>query len=222
MEFTDEHIKGLIDSSKPEAKPTVPSWESFAGDVRKQNFFAFGLHFNIYTVSLSLAILVLFLFFLFGGSQPDTNIEPDSNSEVLQQLLPESVLENRIDSLKQDAPENRTEKTVKESDVNEELPVHKSTNCTQMLPKKEKQLVKNNDSEQQKIQTAVPRDTEMSDTESSAPNELPKAEAEQQTNNADNEAAPNKIKGNKRIVYQTDTVIETDTVVEKKWKRKKK
>lgn len=201
MELSDKKIKDILNSDTEEI--TVPAWDSFAGNVRKQNFMQFGLrHFNIYSI-------IIFAF-LGSGLTYLAISNLNTNSNTIDEPLIENIIQTPIEDLsntidestqltKVDATKDVEVKSVEKKENKEILPIKTSIERPKEQPKIEENV------EPEEIVDNTPVILEDSINENIDTPEI---------------ARPT-YKGKTVILFETDTVIEFDTVVvDKKIKKR--
>ncbi len=198
MDFEDKHIKDILSNASLK-EVSVPAWSKMSGSVRKQNFLTFGLtHFNIYLLS----ILLVFLFFglcTFINFNKDVTIETQNTNQYKHQ----TPLNNTTNTIFIDADTSvliEQDDNINNIQHTEKQNVNAHVKSTKKVEKVKVDNVKHieNTNINESIETS----------QQSAP-ELETKEVE-------------KPKGKTIIVYETDTVINYDTLfLDKKKKRRK-
>lgn len=222
MQLTDENIRSVLASSKEEATVSAPEWNTLSSNVRKQNFFKFGLaHFNIYVLAAALFISGGAIFYAITGEVSDS--PQTQNIETNHKL--EQEVNNHADKSNIETSHTTTTKgntTESEDFIDKSIPEHKSSS-----------LINENTSlptNQPKQNTATPligkKGIDKSSTISSQPEAGDEMNNRNQNLSAEEEKTniqPNKkqISGTKKIIFATDTVVEVDTVTVTKKKRRR-
>lgn len=222
MQLTDDNIRSVLASNKEEATVSAPGWNTISSNVRKQNFFKFGLaHLNIYMLAA--------VFFISGGtifyastkkvSDPHQtqNIETNhkleqelnnnadkSNLETSQTIIIEEGTLEAEDYLNLSSPEDNSSSS---KDENTSLPLTQAKQNTATSPKSKKNIEKVN---------ATSSQPEIGEEENNI-DEVLSTEEEKTTT----QPYKKQISGTKKIIFATDTVVEVDTVTVTKKKRRR-
>jgi hypothetical protein len=200
MELSDKKIKDILGSDNEPI--TAPNWEAFAGSVKRQNFMQFGLrHVNIYSTSILAVICCGLAFFVFTYFNPTTQSVGNKKQMIEKTIQKPSVdLTNTVNEAK-------------------EATVSDATNSAEIMSiEKEVKQQKKVANEQPEVQTRLEKNIEPEATAEI----IPEVSEETITENFETPKIPKQTyKGKTVIVYETDTVIEIDTIViDKKFKKR--
>lgn len=183
MELIDKKIKHIL-SEKDDGQVTVPSWTDLSVGVRKQNFLSFGLtHVNIYTVSILILIIAFAGYFY-------------NETHIYSQNKIESEKNNFVDTSASRKDINKKTIIIEGGDNSEAGVVLPSENASaKKMQTPHKTLIHEPDNNSILQEQS---DYELVDSvqkEKIVPVSKPV------------------VKGKTVIVYQTDTVVEFDTLV---------
>ncbi|MBK8808454.1 MAG: hypothetical protein IPO21_18215 [Bacteroidales bacterium] len=200
MELDDKIIKNILAS---DSEPiTVPAWNSFSATVKKNNFMQFGFrHLNIYTVSVLALFCIGLAYFGFSNS--------DAVAEGVQTTA------------------QPIEQTIQKPSVNVENTANQTTDAiqpeTKSIEKAEPTAIETNKAKDYTdAPTNEPKHVEKIEAEKPASETAPVVMEQAKNETTVNATTPKQThKGKTVIVFETDTVVEIDTlVVDKKIKKR--